>query len=82
MSLTTIAVIALIVLFFLSFGRTDRAKALREQYNINDEDPTDEDIRRVFEAGHKIYAIKLYRTKYDCGLKDAKEAVERLYGKR
>lgn len=43
----------------------------------NRDDAFNQAIQTV--AGERmIHAIKLYRTYYGCGLKDAKEAVERL----
>ena len=39
---------------------------------------TDADVERLLRAGQKIWAIKLYREIHACGLKDAKEAVERI----
>ena len=36
------------------------------------------EVRNALFAGHKIEAIKRYREATDCGLKDAKEAVEAL----
>ena len=40
--------------------------------------PTDEDVKRLAEAGEKISAIKIYRQIHGGGLKEAKEAVENL----
>ena len=39
---------------------------------------TDADVRRLIETRQKIDAIKLYREVHGVGLKDAKEAVERM----
>lgn len=43
--------------------------------------PGDDDgtLVRLVEAGHKIEAIRRFRARHGCGLKDAKEAVERLF---
>lgn len=38
----------------------------------------DADILAVAREGNKIEAIKLYRERYDCGLAEAKEAVEAM----
>ncbi|HBP23177.1 MAG TPA: 50S ribosomal protein L7/L12, partial [Planctomycetes bacterium] len=38
----------------------------------------DEDIRDFLRAGKKIQAIKVYRERYGVGLKQAKDAVERM----
>jgi ribosomal protein L7/L12 len=39
---------------------------------------TEADVERLLTMGHKIEAIKAYRAIHGVGLKDAKEAVERL----
>ena len=39
---------------------------------------TDEDIRTLAQQGKKIQAIKWYRALHGVGLKEAKEAVERM----
>ena len=39
---------------------------------------SDDDIIRLASEGKKIQAIKWYRTLHEVGLKDAKEAVEKL----
>ncbi|MEM7435776.1 MAG: ribosomal protein L7/L12 [Myxococcota bacterium] len=39
---------------------------------------TMDDVRRLASQGHKIAAIKVYREIHGVGLKEAKEAVERL----
>ncbi len=39
---------------------------------------TEEDVRKIAMAGQKIQAIKLYREMHHVGLKEAKEAVERM----
>lgn len=40
--------------------------------------PTMAEVRRLHAAGRKIEAIKIYRNLHGVGLKEAKEAVERL----
>jgi len=40
--------------------------------------PTDEDVKRLAQAGEKITAIKMYRQIHGGGLKEAKDAVEKL----
>jgi large subunit ribosomal protein L7/L12 len=42
------------------------------------EDITDADIMRLAQQGQKIQAIKWYRGLHGVGLKEAKEAVERM----
>jgi ribosomal protein L7/L12 len=39
---------------------------------------TDDDILKIAQQGQKIEAIKLYRALYGVGLKDAKDAVEKM----
>ena len=39
---------------------------------------TEEDIQQLLQEGQKIQAIKLYRSLHNVGLKDAKNAVERM----
>jgi ribosomal protein L7/L12 len=39
---------------------------------------TDDDVRRLIEAREVVEAIKLYRDIHGVGLKEAKEAVERM----
>lgn len=40
----------------------------------------EEEVRRLVAAGSLINAIKLYRERTGCGLKEAKDAVERIRG--
>lgn len=40
----------------------------------------EEEVRRLVAAGNLINAIKLYRERTGCGLKEAKDAVERIRG--
>jgi hypothetical protein len=40
----------------------------------------EEEIRRLVASGNLINAIKLYRERKGCGLKEAKDAVERIRG--
>ncbi|HVF43893.1 MAG TPA: hypothetical protein VM936_12810 [Pyrinomonadaceae bacterium] len=40
----------------------------------------EEEVRRLVAAGSLINAIKLYRDRTGCGLKEAKDAVERIRG--
>ena len=41
----------------------------------------EEEVRRLAAAGNLIHAIKLYRERTGCGLKEAKDAVERIRGR-
>lgn len=38
-------------------------------------DPT---IEKFIKAGHKIYAIRLYRDEHDCTLREAKEIIDKM----
>jgi ribosomal protein L7/L12 len=40
----------------------------------------EEEVRRLAASGNLINAIKLYRERKGCGLKEAKDAVERIRG--
>jgi ribosomal protein L7/L12 len=42
--------------------------------------PTDGDVKRLAQAGEKITAIKIYRQIHGGGLKEAKDAVDKLAG--
>jgi ribosomal protein L7/L12 len=42
--------------------------------------PFEEEVRRLAASGNLINAIKLYRKRKGCGLKEAKDAVERIRG--
>lgn len=54
-------------------------KQLKLDYHVKSDwvRPEDE-IRRLARDGHKIEAIKKYREKYNVGLVEAKDAVERM----
>ena len=68
---------------FISFAqRRQKAEQIRLQGLLPGpgQVPTDEDVKRLAEAGEKITAIKLYRQIHRGGLKEAKEAVEKLAG--
>ena len=77
MNIIKIAGIAVLVLIVVSriMGKWS-GTSMNQQFGLNEEQPTDEDIRRVLAAGNKIYAIKLYRIKYNCGLKEAVGAIK------
>ncbi len=49
-------------------------------FSTIDRSISDSDIRNLALKGRKIEAIKLYRSKYNVGLKEAKESVERMMG--
>ena len=43
---------------------------------------TDDDVKRLAQAGEKITAIKFYRRIHGGGLKEAKDAVDKIAGAR
>ncbi len=45
---------------------------------IPQDPPETRAIREALLAGHKIHAIKLYRSLYGVGLKDAKDAIDAM----
>ncbi len=55
----------------------DARGSLPERVRSDDSDPTDQ-IVSLLGRGEKIEAVKLYRDRSGCGLKEAKEAVERI----
>ena len=55
---------------------------LPEDERVDGEELTDKSIEKAALSGYTIQAIKLYRAKYDKGLKDAKEAVEAIIEKK
>ena len=65
-----IAVVAVVVFLMLKGGSS-----------VSDSPPegtTDDDIRNLAQQGRKIQAIKWYRATHGVGLKEAKEAVEKM----
>ena len=55
-----------------------RLNALLENLGIEPSKDVDPEVRRLAESGEKIAAIKRYREITGVGLKEAKDAVERL----
>jgi ribosomal protein L7/L12 len=52
---------------------------LESKYNIVQKSNTlDEELLRIIKSGRKIQAIKYYRDTVKCGLKEAKEYVDKL----
>ena len=51
---------------------------LPETERVDGEELTDKCIEKAALSGYTIQAIKLYRAKYNIGLKEAKEAVEAI----
>ncbi len=60
-------------------GRARKVEALERSGLLpRDGEATMEHVRALVRAREMIEAIKLYRTIHGCGLKEAKEAVEKL----
>ena len=75
--ITSCALMVLAVVVFLASSK--KVMDLRNQGLYPEEgDGTDEDIVRLLNAGEKTLAIRCYREIHKVGLKEAKEAVERL----
>lgn len=79
-----VALLALVVIavFFARFyvigsGRKHAELRARGLYPADGHE-TDEDVLRLVQAGEKIMAIRCYRSLHKVGLKEAKDAVERL----
>jgi len=60
-----------VIIIFFKFG-----KSIPDHSNA-----TEEDIISALNSGHKVRAIKYYRTVHGVGLKEAKDAVEKLASK-
>ena len=76
-----LAIVVVVVFFARSYviGASRKHAELRAR-GIYPEDghETDEDVLRLVQAGEKIMAIRCYRVLHKVGLKEAKDAVERL----
>lgn len=75
MSGVSIAIVAaaVVLLVLLLRSRPGSASPRMDWSNA-----TEADLHRLLDAGRKIEAIKLYRQLHGVGLKEAKEAVERI----
>ena len=69
-----IAVVVIVVIVALAGGRSGDDGVPPEL--------SDEDILREAREGRKIQAIKWYRSLYGVGLREAKQAVERMLDER
>jgi len=75
--LASCGLIILTVIVFLASSR--KVVNARNQGIYPEEgDETDEDVLRLLKVGEKILAIRCYREIHKVGLKEAKEAVERI----
>lgn len=52
--------------------------AIMASLGITLDEAPDDDLRELVRAGRKIEAIKLYRERTNCGLKEAKDYVDGL----
>ena len=68
-----VGVVAILLALQLLLRRSHPGKAENTQGR-----QTTQDVERLIRSGHKIAAIKVYRTIHGCGLKEAKEAVDKL----
>jgi hypothetical protein len=75
MSGVSIAVVAVAVVLLVLLFRSGPGSA---SPRIDWSNATDADLHGLLDAGRKIEAIKLYRQLHGVGLKEAKEAVERI----
>ena len=73
-----VGIVVLVVLLIDWFNRSKIKRAQASGLYPKRGQGTDEDVKRLLSHGQKIMAIKLYREIHDVGLKDAKEAVERI----
>ncbi len=74
--------VVLAVSLLLSPSPEERVQAqitlLRQQGIYPQGQVTDEDVRRVLQAGHKILAIRMHRELHNVSLKQAVEEVKKL----
>lgn len=68
--ISILIIIAIVIIFFIILGKKTSSHSRR--------DSTEEDILNALTKGNKIEAIKHYRSVHSVGLKEAKEAVERM----
>ena len=73
-------VLLLVVMAVWSRGRVEQVR--QPELSLPVGAGTDGDIARLVDAGQKIAAIKLYRRLHNVGLKDAKDAVDKLAAER
>lgn len=68
--------IAVLIGLFVIFDQSSDSQPLTSQSLIKE--ITDADIRYLANKGQKIQAVKEYKNLHGCGLKEAKDAVERM----
>ena len=79
-----LGIIALAFAIGLLFGRLYNARTIKKQSqgrlaDVSEPVAYSDDVRGLVRAGRKIEAIKRYREETGVGLKEAKNAVDRLY---
>ncbi len=79
MKIAIAVLVIVVVLALLTRGRRDeRASLPRGPSSLPSSQNSDDIIRELLRSSRKIEAIKHYRQQYGTGLKEAKEAVERM----
>ena len=71
------AAIGLFIAFVQKRQRDEDARMSQLMPNP-EQAPTDDDVKRLVEAGEKIMAIKVYRKIHGGGLKEAKDVVDKM----
>lgn len=61
-------------------GWSKMSRSLLASERLESEQISDETIRKIAMEGNMVTAIRLYRVKYDAGLRDAMKAVQALVG--
>jgi ribosomal protein L7/L12 len=80
LTLLIILSVALVLLCAWAFFSRQQVRRGQEQglWPRPGQTATDQDVERLAKSGNKILAIKLYRQIHRVGLKEAKDAVEKL----
>lgn len=68
-----------VVVFLARFLTNRRIASLRDSGSLPEEgQATMADVERLLHSGNKIWAIRCYREIHNVGLREAKEAVEKI----
>lgn len=70
--------LGLFIALFQKRRRDEEIPRIQEDLPNVGNAPTDDDVKRLVEAGRQIDAIKLYRRIHGTGLKEAKDAVDKI----
>ena len=73
-----VLVIVVVLALLIRSRRDERASLPPARDPVPTSGKSDETIRQLLRSGRKIDAIKHHRQQYGTGLKEAKEAVERM----